>query len=79
MHVHHAELWKKLLQANPSTNKYIEYGTPQMAFEIQRLLKNTNLAQIKLFAMGGHEDGIISFGTTIEQTGILLTGALNVL
>lgn len=75
-HVHHLALWKKLLQTNPSTSADVEYGTPAMAREIQRLLKATDLASIKLFAMGGHEEGIISFASNAAEAGALIIGAL---
>jgi len=75
MHVHHYALWKKLLQTHPSTNASVEYGTPAMAREIQRLFKETALAQIKLFAMAGHEEGIVSFGCNAAEAGQILLNA----
>lgn len=64
IHVHHFELWKKLLELFPSTDASIAYGTPGMAGEIKRLFRETALPQ-RIFAMGGHEEGIISFGKNI--------------
>lgn len=76
-HVHHPVLWKKLLQSGPSTNADVEYGTPAMAREIQRLLSTNDLASLKLFSMGGHEEGIISFGANAAEAGHLIMDALN--
>lgn len=64
IHVHHFELWKKLLELYPSTDASVTYGTPAMASEIKRLFHQTALPQ-RIFAMGGHEEGIISFGKDI--------------
>jgi L-ribulose-5-phosphate 4-epimerase len=72
MHVHHHKLWKKLLLTLPSTNKEVEYGTPAMAREILRLFKESNLAEEKIFAMGGHEDGVVSFGKDLEEAGEII-------
>lgn len=72
IHVHHAGLWKLLLKRYPSTGAGVPYGTPGMAQEIKRLFKETGLPQ-RIFAMGGHEDGIISFGKNMESAaGVLL-------
>ena len=62
IHIHHKELWKKLMHLLPHTSKKVEYGTPEMAMEIQALLKETEICNHHIFAMGGHEDGVIAFG-----------------
>jgi len=69
IHVHHFELWKKLLQIFPSTNKDVAYGTPAMAREILRLFSASKLAEEKIFAMGGHEAGVVCFGKDIDEAG----------
>jgi L-ribulose-5-phosphate 4-epimerase len=69
MHVHHLKLWKKLLDTLPSTDKHIEYGTTAMAREVRRLFKKTDLTKQKIFAIGGHEEGIISFGKNLTEAG----------
>jgi ribulose-5-phosphate 4-epimerase/fuculose-1-phosphate aldolase len=69
MHIHHLKLWNKLLDTLPSTRSNIEYGTIEMAGDIVRLLKNTNLSEQKIFAMAGHEGGIISFGKDLNEAG----------
>ena len=69
IHVHHPTLWKKLLEILPSTSKDVEYGTPAMAREILRLFEESNLAEEKIFAMGGHEEGIVSFGKDPNEAG----------
>ena len=69
MHVHHLDLWRYLLNAHLSTNSTAEYGTTGMAKEIKRLFQETDIEMQKIFAMAGHESGIISFGKDFEQAG----------
>ena len=72
IHVHHFALWKNLLQKLPATDNKIPYGTPEMAREIERLFRETNVAEDKIFAMGGHEEGVISFGRDLDEAGAVL-------
>ena len=66
IHVHHKLTWEKWLNKAPTTNKTIPYGTPAMALEINRLFKEKKLMKEQFLVMAGHEDGIISFGDSIE-------------
>ena len=77
VHVHHAKLWQQLLRTLPATDKNIVYGTPAMAKEIRRLFKETRLADQKIFAMAGHEEGIVSFGKDLNEAGQLILDLLN--
>jgi ribulose-5-phosphate 4-epimerase/fuculose-1-phosphate aldolase len=77
IHVHHLRLWKHLLQKLPATDKDVPYGTPAMAQEIARLFRETNIAEQKIFAMGGHEEGIISFGKNLDEAGAVLLHQLD--
>jgi L-ribulose-5-phosphate 4-epimerase len=72
IHIHHRELWNKLLYNVPSTNGRIEYGTPEMAREIMKLFKETNLREKKILVMTGHEEGIVSFGSNLDEAGEVL-------
>jgi L-ribulose-5-phosphate 4-epimerase len=76
-HVHHHALWKKLLQTLPSTGKDIPYGTPEMAIEVIRLIQETKLADTGIFAMAGHEDGIVAFGKDPDEAGRILLNQLD--
>lgn len=67
IHVHHSALWTKLLYKIPTTAAHVPYGTPAMAHEIKRLYQQTNLAKLKILAMAGHDEGIISFGTSLQE------------
>jgi ribulose-5-phosphate 4-epimerase/fuculose-1-phosphate aldolase len=77
IHVHHAQLWEYLLHKVPTTPKSAEYGTPEVAREIIRLLRNTDLKEIKIFVMEGHEEGIFTFGKTLGEAGEILLDYYN--
>ena len=78
LHVHSPDIWKTAASRNiPITDASVEYGTPAMAQEVRRLFNETSVRQTGIFAMGGHEDGVVSFGHTIEQAGYVLLHALN--
>ncbi|PCJ23345.1 MAG: rRNA adenine methyltransferase [Flavobacteriales bacterium] len=72
IHVHNKELWDKLIGKVPTSNRSVPYGTAKMALEIKRLFDGTNLAQEKIMVMGGHEEGIITFGKNLKQAGQLI-------
>jgi ribulose-5-phosphate 4-epimerase/fuculose-1-phosphate aldolase len=72
IHVHHKSLWQKLLHNVPTTNESAAYGTPEMAFEIMRLIKESDLMEKKIIVMNGHEDGIFTFGNTLNEAGEIL-------
>ena len=40
-----------------------------MAREVERLWRRSALPDLKIFAMGGHEDGIVAFGRSAEEAG----------
>ncbi|MFN2509494.1 MAG: class II aldolase/adducin family protein [Chthoniobacterales bacterium] len=67
IHCHSAALWNRLLDLAPTTAPEVEYGTPAMAFEVQRLFERTNVKELKIFVMAGHEEGIAAFGASIEE------------
>lgn len=73
VHVHHRQLWHKLLNLVPTTNPDCAYGTPEMAEEIIRLCQQPSTQQQKIVVMSGHEEGILTFGTSLaEASNILL-------
>jgi hypothetical protein len=67
LHVHHLDHWNRLLYHIPTTDSAVAYGTPAMAEEVGRLFRETALAEIGVFAMAGHEEGLVSFGRNPEQ------------
>ncbi len=78
LHVHTPEIWQLRHQFGiPCTSVDAEYGTPEMVQEVRRLLDDSNVKAGHIFAMDGHEDGIVSFGTTGEIAAGVLIALLN--
>lgn len=77
VHVHHFQLWKKLLNRVPTTKATVAYGTIDMAKEVRRLFEQTDVADQKVIAMAGHEEGIITFGNNIEEASLKILSLLN--
>ena len=67
VHVHSLILWRKLINRIPTTAEDVGYGTPEMARELLRLYRETELPEIGVAVMAGHEEGIVAFGHTLEQ------------
>lgn len=73
-HIHHLELWSSMCkQQGMFTPKDISYGTKEMAEAVKKLISSKPTGVI---AMGGHSEGIISWGETAEQAGKLLLDAI---
>lgn len=69
-HSHCPILWKHAVRLRlPTTDRQVAYGTPEMGREVERLYRSTPLAEVGILAMGGHEDGIITFGRSAEEAG----------
>ena len=76
-HVHSPAIWRAARRLGlTSSDPAIAYGTPEMAEEVTRLFRETNVGRTALFTMGGHEDGVIAFGPDEETTGTLLLKTL---
>ena len=67
VHVHCHWLWEKLLNHIPTTSAQIEYGTPEMALAVKNLAKKSGSHFEKIIIMGGHREGILAYGSTMEE------------
>ena len=67
VHIHNRKLWDKYFDVLPTTDREVEYGTPEMAYEIIRLMGLPETQIKKVFVMGGHAEGIVAFGKTVEE------------
>ncbi|MCB0360990.1 MAG: class II aldolase/adducin family protein, partial [Bdellovibrionales bacterium] len=67
VHIHNATLWKKFYGELPTTDASVPYGTPGMAREIERLYRRCVYPNHYVILMGGHQDGLISFGQDVER------------
>ncbi|MEM9918645.1 MAG: class II aldolase/adducin family protein [Bacteroidota bacterium] len=69
-HIHSLAMWTHFIDKLPTTDPSATYGTPEMATEIIRLLNESQLARHeKCFVMGGHREGIIAFGDSLDEAG----------
>lgn len=67
VHVHSRPMWERFVGRLPTTSRSAEYGTPEMAAEISKLFAETNVKDRKAFVMGGHEEGLVSFGASLAE------------
>ncbi len=71
IHVHSPEIWRQTHHLSiPLVEPEIEYGTPEMASAVKRLLEHPTTREKSIFSMLGHDDGIVCFGSTAEETGL---------
>jgi hypothetical protein len=70
LHGHAPEIWRHARGLGlPITHASVANGTPEMALEVQRLYRESTLSGTGILAMGGHEDGVIAFGSTAGEAG----------
>ena len=63
------KLWAALLEEEaPATPKEVEYGTPEMAYAVRNLLTIKDVKRRRIFAMAGHEGGIVAFGKDVGES-----------
>ena len=67
VHVHSKPLWNQYLHVLPTSDSAVTYGTPEMAMELGRLYRESPFGSGGIAVMGGHEEGLISSGESIEQ------------
>jgi len=67
VHVHHRGLWEACKDRIATTDSSVAYGTPDMAREFARLYQDGEFATTGVAVMGGHEEGLISTGGTVEE------------
>jgi L-ribulose-5-phosphate 4-epimerase len=75
IHCHDFKLWKALLGKVPTTAEAVPYGTPEMADEVRRLFRATDIGSKKIFVMAGHEEGIVTFGKDLAEAFTILRAA----
>lgn len=72
IHIHNIKMWKKYKDILPTTRKEAKYGTPEMAEEINRIIKETDVKNKKIFITSGHREGIFGFGKNIDEAAKLI-------
>jgi ribulose-5-phosphate 4-epimerase/fuculose-1-phosphate aldolase len=74
VHVHSRALWEQYLDVLPTTDPEVSYGTPAMAREFARLYAETGFGTTGIAVMGGHEEGLVSVGPTLEAAAKRMLG-----
>jgi ribulose-5-phosphate 4-epimerase/fuculose-1-phosphate aldolase len=72
IHIHHKGMWDKYCNLLLTTSPRVLYGTPEMAREIKRIVLTLNRGQDSVLVMGGHEEGIIAWGETLDEAGEII-------
>jgi ribulose-5-phosphate 4-epimerase/fuculose-1-phosphate aldolase len=73
IHVHSPEIWNHAVTLGiPVTSPNVLCGTPEMAAQVDTLFQNTDVTTLRIFAMGGHQDGIFTFGDSMSAAGTTL-------
>lgn len=77
MHLHSPVIFNhRATLGLPCTDPAADYGTPEMAAEIQKLASAPDHSGTGLLVMAGHQDGIIAYGSTAAETGGLVVETL---
>jgi L-ribulose-5-phosphate 4-epimerase len=77
VHTHHIKVWKMLKNKLPTTDPEAAFGTPEMAEEIKKLMQDRSVRIEKIIIMGGHEEGIMTFGRSLDEAGDILMKYFN--
>ena len=72
IHYHDSKLWAALLNHAPTSSTAVEYGTPEMASEVTRLFKASDVQSRKIPVMAGHAGGILAFGKDLDEAFVIL-------
>ena len=72
IHVHHKGMWDKYINSKPATSTEVSYGSPEMALEIQQVIQKIDSHKENFLVMGGHEEGIITWGNTLDEAGEII-------
>jgi len=75
LHAHSPDIWRNSVELGIAvTDESVAYGTPEMATEVRRLI--TEMDSPGIFSMGGHEDGVFTFGGSLAEAGQLMVQEL---
>lgn len=70
IHAHTPKIWQRRAELGlSSTAGHVAYGTPEMAIEMDRLYREQGFHGHGVLAMGGHQDGVVSFGRDTDEAG----------
>ncbi|MBN1163229.1 MAG: class II aldolase/adducin family protein [Candidatus Krumholzibacteriota bacterium] len=69
IHAHHRPTWQDRLHRLPTTPPGAEYGSRELVQEILRLFRETDVRDHRFIVLGGHEEGLLSFGEDLDRAG----------
>ncbi len=67
VHIHNLRLWDNFQKSLPITDPSASFGTTDMAMEIKKIVTLKPLSETII--MGGHKEGLITYGKDIERVG----------
>lgn len=67
VHVHSIDLWNELIHKVPTTNPGMDYGTPDIANDILRLFKESDVYVKRIIVMAGDRAGLLTFGNDLDE------------
>jgi ribulose-5-phosphate 4-epimerase/fuculose-1-phosphate aldolase len=67
IHVHSRTLWDFMLAQGYPATADVPYGSPEMTHEVRRLYTENDPFERPVFAMRGHEEGVIAVGRDIAE------------
>lgn len=73
IHIHHKDMWNCYLMDLPTTNIKAEFGTPEIALEIKKYANKSS----GIIIMGGHPEGIITYGKSLFEAETILLNYYN--
>lgn len=76
IHIHSMALWRFMLSGEYLRTAKVEYGTIEMIEEVERIYQDKKPLENPLFAMAGHEEGIVCFGRDMTEAEWVLNGLL---
>lgn len=76
IHIHSMPLWKFMLEGDYLCTADVEYGTIEMIEEVIRIYSPIDPLSNPIFAMAGHEEGILCFGRDMDEAERVLYGVI---
>lgn len=80
IHAHCPEIWRNTNNLKLAhTKKEVAYGTPEMAMAVNKLFEDETWPwqRTTVFTMLGHEDGVMAFGSSLQQAANALIAQLS--
>lgn len=73
IHTHSEALWEFLQGKVPATPEQCLYGTPALADAVKKQVNRMESGKPGILLLGGHYPGLLTFGTSPDEAGTLLT------